>query len=368
MFIPELVDYNLPRLGSVSANLCFVSIKKTFPMQARKVMNAIWSLRQLMFSKIVVIVDEEVNVQDEDKVWFYVGANVDPGRDVVFCEGPLDVLDHAAPKCGVGHKMGIDATRKLFRRGHPACREARRINDVARGQGLCDPALGPIRPGARLARDVLNYNFPMPESISPPPVDKSEARIRQMFGEISPRYDFLNHFLSGGADWYSLQRTVRAAPPHGDAPILDVCTGTGDLALAYFNKGRGKVPVVGTDFTQEMLQIADKKGAKPQAVAKVAGVPLVFLQADTQRLPFADEQFQIVCVAFGLRNVTDTSRGLREMIRVCLPGGKVVTSSSFPLSGKSTAAEPVYLVFQEHPAAHRATPFAQQPEGVQLSP
>ncbi len=164
----------------------------------------------------------------------------------------------------------------------------------------------------------------MPESNSHPPVDKSEARIRQMFGEISPRYDFLNHFLSGGTDWYWRWRTVRAAAPRGDAPILDVCTGTGDLALAYFKKGRGKVPVVGTDFTQEMLQIADKKGAKPQALAKAAGVPLVFLQADTQRLPFADEQFQIVCVAFGLRNVTDTSRGLREMIRVCLTGGKVV--------------------------------------------
>ncbi len=117
-FIPELVDYNLPRSGAFH-NLCFLSIKKTYPMQARKVMNAIWSLRQLMFSKIVVIVDEEVNVQDEEKVWFYVGANVDPGRDVVFSEGPLDILDHAAPRCGVGHKMAIDATRKLPEEGHP---------------------------------------------------------------------------------------------------------------------------------------------------------------------------------------------------------------------------------------------------------
>src|SRR5579872_1951935 len=116
---------------------------------------------------------------------------------------------------------------------------------------------------------------------SPPSatVDKSEARIRQMFGEISPRYDFLNHFLSGGTDWYWRWRTVRAAAPCGDAPILDVCTGTGDLALAYFKKVRGKVPVVGTDFTQEMLVIADRKGAAPQARAKSAGVPLVFLQA-----------------------------------------------------------------------------------------
>lgn len=118
MFIPELVDYNLPRAG-VFRNLCFVRIKKTYPMQARKVMNAIWSLPHLMFSKIVVVVDEEVDVQDEEKVWFHVGANVDLGRDLAFSEGPLDVLDHAAPRCGAGQKIGIDATRKFPEEGHP---------------------------------------------------------------------------------------------------------------------------------------------------------------------------------------------------------------------------------------------------------
>jgi demethylmenaquinone methyltransferase/2-methoxy-6-polyprenyl-1,4-benzoquinol methylase len=167
----------------------------------------------------------------------------------------------------------------------------------------------------------------MPETISPPALDKSEQRIRRMFGEISPRYDFLNHFLSGGTDWYWRWRTVRAVPPCGDAPILDVCTGTGDLALAYWRKSRGKLPVVGADFTREMLMIAEKKAAneaaKPQASEGAVAARPVFFQADTQRLPFADGQFQIVCVAFGLRNVTDTERGLREMIRVCQPGGRV---------------------------------------------
>ncbi len=118
MHIPELVDLNLPRAG-VFRNLCFASIRKTYPMQARKVMNAIWSIEQLMFSKIVVVVDEHVNVQDEEQVWFHVGANVHPGRDVLFCQGPTDILDHAAPVCGVGHKMGIDATRKFPEEGHP---------------------------------------------------------------------------------------------------------------------------------------------------------------------------------------------------------------------------------------------------------
>src|SRR5258708_3549464 len=164
----------------------------------------------------------------------------------------------------------------------------------------------------------------MPDTLSPPVIDKSEQRIRRMFGEISARYDFLNHFLSGGTDWYWRWRTVRAAAPRGTAPILDACTGTGDLALAFWKKGRGAVPIIGADFTHEMLVIADRKASKSRSLAKAHDIPLAFLQADTQQLPFPDGQFQIVSVAFGLRNVTDTARGLTEMIRVCRPGGRVV--------------------------------------------
>lgn len=158
----------------------------------------------------------------------------------------------------------------------------------------------------------------------PETVDKSEQRIRRMFGEISSRYDFMNHFLSGGTDYYWRWRTVRTAPPRGTSPILDVCTGTGDLALAYWKRGGQQVPVVGTDFTPEMLVLADQKSTAARRAAEHSGTPLVFLQADTQQLPFDDNQFQIVSVAFGLRNVTDTARGLREMVRVCQPGGRVV--------------------------------------------
>jgi len=118
LFIPEVVDYDLPWFG-VFHNFCFVSIRKRWPQQARKVMSAIWSLGQLMFSKIIVVVDEDVDVHNYEEVWFHVGANVHPGRDVVFCEGPTDILDHAAPVCGIGHKMGIDATRKFPEEGHP---------------------------------------------------------------------------------------------------------------------------------------------------------------------------------------------------------------------------------------------------------
>lgn len=151
-------------------------------------------------------------------------------------------------------------------------------------------------------------------------VDKSEKRIQQMFGEISPRYDFLNHFLSGGTDYYWRWRAVRAVPPR-EGPILDVCTGTGDLAIAYWKKAKGRIPVIGSDFTHEMLQIARAKSPKdrPTEIA-----PLTFVEADTQKLPFGDDEFQIVSVAFGLRNVTQTARGLAEMVRVCKPGGQVL--------------------------------------------
>jgi demethylmenaquinone methyltransferase/2-methoxy-6-polyprenyl-1,4-benzoquinol methylase len=156
-------------------------------------------------------------------------------------------------------------------------------------------------------------------------VDKSQSRIREMFGEISPRYDFLNHFLSAGIDRYWRWKTVRCVPPEGSDPILDVCTGTGDLALAYWRSGKRAVPVVGTDFTHPMLTQARAKIEKFAAHRRERGATAAIsvLEADTQQLPFADDCFQIVSVAFGLRNCSDTRRALEEMVRVCRTGGRV---------------------------------------------
>jgi demethylmenaquinone methyltransferase/2-methoxy-6-polyprenyl-1,4-benzoquinol methylase len=155
-------------------------------------------------------------------------------------------------------------------------------------------------------------------------VDKTEARVRQMFGEISGRYDLMNHLLSGGVDYYWRWRTIRAVAPKGTSPILDVCTGTGDLALAYWKAGQGQIPLMATDFTPEMLRLAEKKRDQQFGQKISAGAaPLEFVEADTQHLPFEADRFQIVSVAFGLRNVTNTELGLREMIRVCQPGGRV---------------------------------------------
>jgi 4-hydroxy-3-polyprenylbenzoate decarboxylase len=109
--VPEIVDYDLPVAG-VFHNCCIVSIRKAFPGHAKKVMHAIWGLGMLSLTKAVVVVDEHVNVHDYEEVFFYVGANVDPGRDVLISEGPLDHLDHAPTHQFFGGKLGIDATAK----------------------------------------------------------------------------------------------------------------------------------------------------------------------------------------------------------------------------------------------------------------
>src|SRR5213082_948078 len=111
MSVPEIVDYDLPVAGAFH-NCCIVSIRKAFPGHAQKVMHAIWGLGMLSLTKAVVVVDEEVDVHDYAEVFFTVGANVDPKRDVLITEGPLDHLDHAPTLQFYGGKIGIDATRK----------------------------------------------------------------------------------------------------------------------------------------------------------------------------------------------------------------------------------------------------------------
>ncbi len=114
--IPELVDINLPIEG-VFHNLMIISIRKSYPGQARKVMNAIWSLGQAMFTKCIIVVDEDVNVHDVGEVTLRVCNNIDPERDIQFTLGPVDSLDHAARLANYGSKMGIDATRKWSTEG-----------------------------------------------------------------------------------------------------------------------------------------------------------------------------------------------------------------------------------------------------------
>jgi demethylmenaquinone methyltransferase/2-methoxy-6-polyprenyl-1,4-benzoquinol methylase len=132
----------------------------------------------------------------------------------------------------------------------------------------------------RLFRRTLVPFVPFVVKINAMPVDKSSERVRRMFGGIAERYDFLNHLLSLGIDRYWRRRTVRLVPPTGLRPILDVCTGTGDLALAYDRAARGTTPVIATDFSPEMLAIGQQKAKRAGADGR-----LTFLEADTQSLP-----------------------------------------------------------------------------------
>ena len=111
LIVPEIVDYDLPMFG-VFHSCAFVKIRKEYPYHARKVMAAIWGAGQMAWTKMIVVVDEDVDVHSVDEVMFRVAGNVDPKRDVMMIDGPLDILDHAAPFEGAGSKMGIDATKK----------------------------------------------------------------------------------------------------------------------------------------------------------------------------------------------------------------------------------------------------------------
>jgi len=142
--IPDVVDYSLPMFGAFH-NCVFVKIRKEYPMQARKVIGALSGAGQMMFSKMIVVVDDHVNVHDEQDVLFHMGANVDWRRDTVIIDGPCDILDHAAPYYGSGAKIGIDATRKIPGEG--------RIRDWPERLEMSDEI------GQRLDRRWTEYGF-----------------------------------------------------------------------------------------------------------------------------------------------------------------------------------------------------------------
>ncbi len=142
--LPEVRDISLPAAG-VFHNLILVSIRKSYPGQARKVMHAIWGLGQAMFSKCIVVVDEDVDVQNTFEVAWKALNNIDPQRDIEFCLGPIDSLDHASRLPNYGSKMGVDATTKLrgegFSRRWPNVIEMtpevkRRVDELWKRTGL----------------------------------------------------------------------------------------------------------------------------------------------------------------------------------------------------------------------------------------
>jgi len=161
-------------------------------------------------------------------------------------------------------------------------------------------------------------------STAPPPgPDKAAGKIQSMFSRIAPRYDLLNRLLSGGTDVAWRAEAARLLAPGPGETILDLCSGTGDLALALRRRSRGAARVVAADFTFEMLALGQGKFRRK-------GAPIAEAGADGMRLPFADGTFDGAAAAFGVRNFEDLHRGLRELCRVLKPGGRLVVLEFTP--------------------------------------
>jgi demethylmenaquinone methyltransferase/2-methoxy-6-polyprenyl-1,4-benzoquinol methylase len=143
------------------------------------------------------------------------------------------------------------------------------------------------------------------------------AAVRQMFSAVAPRYDLLNHLLSLNVDRLWWRRAARSFAPilaRPDARVLDLCCGTGDLALALRREARDHLPaILAADFSHAMLE---------RAARKFRGRNLSALEADALRLPFPDSSFDLVVSAFGFRNLANYETGLHEMLRILRPGGE----------------------------------------------
>jgi demethylmenaquinone methyltransferase/2-methoxy-6-polyprenyl-1,4-benzoquinol methylase len=155
--------------------------------------------------------------------------------------------------------------------------------------------------------------------------------VREMFGSIARRYDLSNHVLSCGCDFYWRRRAAKIVASWRPDAVLDLATGTGDLALAL-KRQMPKAEITASDFSEEMLAIAKSKGVGRTVMA------------DAMNLPFADAEFDCVTISFGLRNFPDWSGALREMSRVIKPGGHLlVLEFSLPTLPVARAGYRFYL-------------------------
>src|SRR4051812_23429606 len=171
-----------------------------------------------------------------------------------------------------------------------------------------------------------------PEGDAPSVAAREPAAVRAMFDRIARRYDLANHLLSGGIDFWWRHRAAEIVHRWQSRRVLDVATGSGDLALAIARR-LPEAEITGTDFSGEMLAIAKRKGV-PRTVA-----------ADALALPFPDTSFDAVTIAFGLRNMVDWTAALREMRRVLVPEGRVlVLDFSLPAG----VLRPLYRFYLHH--------------------
>lgn len=172
------------------------------------------------------------------------------------------------------------------------------------------------------------------------PLDKQPARIAGMFDAIAGRYDLLNHLLSGGLDWYWRRQAVRALGLEGDETVLDLCTGTADLAIAVLRHRPG-CRVIGVDFAGRMLAVGQRKLQERGLAARAA-----LLRGDAMRIPLASATCGAAAIAFGIRNVAEPAAACRELARILRPGGRVaILEFSMP---RRRGVAPIYAWYFRH--------------------
>ncbi|HVM49809.1 MAG TPA: bifunctional demethylmenaquinone methyltransferase/2-methoxy-6-polyprenyl-1,4-benzoquinol methylase UbiE [Candidatus Acidoferrum sp.] len=155
------------------------------------------------------------------------------------------------------------------------------------------------------------------------PGEQRAAKVGELFAQVASRYDLMNDLQSFGLHRYWKQRVVRLARPRAGERALDLCCGTGDLALSLARCGAA---VTGLDFSGPMLQVAEQRASRayPSRLGTPSRPAPQYIRADAQRLPFADHSFDIVTVGYGLRNLANWEAGLNEMRRVSRPGGRLL--------------------------------------------
>jgi 4-hydroxy-3-polyprenylbenzoate decarboxylase len=339
MMFPEVVDMNLPVEGAFH-NLAIVSIKKEYPFHAVRIAHGLWGAGQMSFTKVVCVVDADVDVQNTAEVAWRLLANLDPKRDITMVDGPVDHLDHGASQQFWGGKMAIDGTKKWpeegYKRDWPeVCTQSDAIK--ARIDAMW-PSLGIALP-VRASRSALGKQTSAGSSATAPKVEAELARRaaapaehadgnREMFDRIAPTYDRLNRVMSLGVDRRWRARSVemlRATLEASREPrVLDLCAGTLDLA-ALLEETFPSAWIVACDASEKMLALGR---------SKVRGVECVV--GDALELPFEDASFDAVVCGFGIRNLADLRRGVREVRRVLKPRGSFVTLELFRPRGAAS--------------------------------
>ena len=171
--------------------------------------------------------------------------------------------------------------------------------------------------------------------------DKQPDRIAGMFDAIAPRYDLLNHLLSGGLDLRWRTKAVRSLALRGGETVLDLCTGTADLAVAAATASPGAAAVVGIDFAGQMLRLGQEKLARRGLASRVR-----LVQGDAMRIPLASASIDAATVAFGIRNVERPETAFADVFRVLRPGGRLaILEFSVP---RAPGVRQAYLAYFRH--------------------